>query len=303
MMNIFNNQLLNNRIQKIFDSEFNMLSEFEYSDNTFGKLFLDVCLFFKLQEDLRSSTTNVQKALNMTSKWQFNKREQQLVLKYGTLSVKSIKMDIEQQIHLIDQNILNSLLEQQTNQENIFEIISMVLYTLKVVDDLKCIDENTTLVVRRCSNLTFDEVPTKISNLIIDNTRDTTYIQSLEGIQKMKQLNNLQIQGQSFLANKDYQILNSLENLTNLSLNDNYVDESELDFSQLNKLIALDLSNNKLQNYSKLTLPDNLKMLNVGSNNISCLDSFHFIRLWNLILEITKYRTWLSLVKCVILRN
>ncbi|CAL5990855.1 Hypothetical_protein [Hexamita inflata] len=253
-MNIFNNQLLNNRIQKIFDSEFNMLSEFEYSDNTFGKLFLDVCLFFKLQEDLRSSTTNVQKALNMTSKWQFNKREQQLVLKYGTLSVKSIKMDIEQQIHLIDQNILNSLLEQQTNQENIFEIISMVLYTLKVVDDLKCIDENTTLVVRRCSNLTFDEVPTKISNLIIDNTRDTTYIQSLEGIQKMKQLNNLQIQGQSFLANKDYQILNSLENLTNLSLNDNYVDESELDFSQQHDLRLFNIIINTLVQLCNLYL-------------------------------------------------
>ncbi|CAL5971274.1 Conserved_hypothetical protein [Hexamita inflata] len=293
-MNIFNNQLLNNRIQKIFDSEFNMLSEFEYSDNTFGKLFLDVCLFFKLQEDQRPAITNVQKALNMTSKWQFNKREQQLIKKYGTLSVESIKMDIEQQIHLIDQNILNSLLLQQTNQENEFEIISMVLYTLKVVDDLKCIDENTTLIVRKCSNLTFDEVPTKISNLVIDNTQDTSYIQSLEGLQKMKQLTFLQIQGQSFLTNKD-QILNTLENLTNLSLNDNYVDESELDFSQLNKLIALDLSNNKLQNYSQLTLPDNLKMLNVSSNNISCLNSFHFIRLVELDLQNNKIQNLVQL--------
>ncbi|CAL6021612.1 leucine-rich_repeat domain-containing protein [Hexamita inflata] len=160
-------------------------------------------------------------------------------------------------------NKLSMYIQQIPN--NKFVVANIDLQSLKFFDHLKNIDDNTTLIIKNCYDVRFEEVPSRIRNLIFEDTR----FSSLEGIHNMRFLKNLQI---IRLVIKDCKQLNLLESLTNLTLNNNSILDTEFNLSNLNKLTVLDLSNNFTYGQN-IILPSNVKMLNLGSNKISNLGS------------------------------
>ncbi|CAL5970936.1 Conserved_hypothetical protein [Hexamita inflata] len=285
-MEIFdNNTPLNNRLHKLYDKEVNDIASLNFDNNIFSALFLDVCLYKQVSQSVLA-IKSVEKIFQFVSLQNLQQRKEEITNKYGALSLETIKLDIEQEIQQRDQLIINQLNQIQQKESNIlknkFVVEHMDLYSLKFFDHLKHVNENATLIVRKCINVTFEEVPIIIRNLFFDDT----YLSTLEGIQKMKQLRNLQI---NTYACKDFQYLQLLENLTTLSLNNNYYTKNtELNICKLNNLVTLDLSANKIESCQFFVFPDSLKILNLSCNNISTLDRLHLVNLVELDLRNNK---------------
>ncbi|CAL6014544.1 Leucine-rich_repeat domain superfamily [Hexamita inflata] len=253
-MEIFKDKIsVNNRVHKLCEEEKrNYYVRQNFNCNKFSKLFLDVCLY-KIINQAVLAIQAVEEIIQFIPSQQLQQREQDIIEQYGTLSLEAIKLDIEHEIQLKDkvfQIHLDQLERKESDvRENIFVIENNDIYSLKFFDHLLNVDENTTFIVKNCFNLTFDEVSSKIRNLVIEDTQ----IDSFVGIQNMIQLNNLQI---NRLVIKQ---------------------DTELDLNMNNKLFVLDLSANKFENCKYIYFPDSLKILNLSFNNLTNLYSLYLV--------------------------
>ncbi|CAL6034477.1 Conserved_hypothetical protein [Hexamita inflata] len=165
-----------------------------------------------------------------------------------------------------------SSLKQYDNdiQNNIFSIRDHnTLYSLKFIDKLQNITDNTKVTVKNCELLNFDEVPTKIEDLTIESCS----IENLEGIQQMKQLKALTI-SKNQLENTDLSQLYYMKKLNYLNLSSNQLGDNQSLFQnqlekQLSNLTILDLKDNKITKVPSFQCMQFLMMLNLSCNNIS----------------------------------
>ncbi|CAL5989829.1 Conserved_hypothetical protein [Hexamita inflata] len=254
-MEIFdNNTPLNNRLHKLCEKEVNNIASLNFDNSIFSALFLDVCLYKKFSQSVLA-IQSVEKIIQFVSIQKLLQREEDITNKYEALSLETIKLDIEHQIQLRDQMIkIQQEYIQQKQSDNLEnKFVTEHMDSLKFFDHLKNSNENIILIVRKCNDLIFDEVPTKIRNF--------------ERIQNMMQLQNMQI---ITLVINNWDI--------------------ELELNMIRNLVALDLSANKIESCQYLVFPNSLKILNLSCNNISTLDQLHLVNLVELDLRNNKLK-------------
>ncbi|CAL5974180.1 leucine-rich_repeat domain-containing protein [Hexamita inflata] len=118
-----------------------------------------------------------------------------------------------------------------------------------------------TLFVKKCFSINFQDVPTNILNLTVNQCQ----LQTLDGIQQMIQLQALNLQNNQL---EDIEELKYLINLTTLKLSDNKIS----DIKALDKLCCiqnLSLAHNPLQNIQTVSSLHTLVELNLTKTNLS----------------------------------
>ncbi|CAL6082269.1 leucine-rich_repeat domain-containing protein [Hexamita inflata] len=119
----------------------------------------------------------------------------------------------------------------------------------------------TTLFVKKCFSINFQEAPTNILNLTVNQCQ----LQTVDGIQQMVQLQALNLQNNQL---ENIEELKYLINLTTLKLSDNKIS----DIKALDKLCCiqnLSLAHNPLQNISTVSTLHTLVELNLTKTNLS----------------------------------
>ncbi|CAL5989799.1 leucine-rich_repeat domain-containing protein [Hexamita inflata] len=267
-MTLNENTPLNNRIMQLYYQEHCKIKDINRKPN---KIFLDVSLYFQLLSPVASQIFQFQKVPTTA---QLQQRQEEIINEYKTCDLYSIMKDIETEVQKSDQKILEKLssLKQYDSdiQNNIFSIRDHnTLYSLKFIDKLQNITDNTKVTVKNCELLNFDEVPTKIEDLTIESCS----IENLEGIQQMKQLKALTI-SKNQLENTDLSQLYYMKKLNYLNLSSNQLGDNQSLFQnqlekQLSNLTILDLKDNKITKVPSFQCMQFLMQLNLSCNNIS----------------------------------
>ncbi|CAL6030197.1 leucine-rich_repeat-containing protein [Hexamita inflata] len=192
-------------------------------------------------------------------------RENELIAQYKALTIQNILLDIECQLHAEDIEMIKDLQQKQQQQhilENIFVIEDFKLSSLCIADQF--VNDNTQLIVKKCCNLTLEDISTKVHNLALTACK----LSELNGIEKMQQLTSLTISNKTYI---NLALINELHNLINLNISNNSIGSNKLDLSKLSKLIALDISENNITKIKdkKITFPVNLKCLSVRKNQMT----------------------------------
>ncbi|CAL6030193.1 Leucine-rich_repeat domain superfamily [Hexamita inflata] len=155
---------------------------------------------------------------------QLKQREDELLKQYQKIDAEIVISDIIRDISLSDVQLINHVNQEQklsSIAQNRFYVDEFKIYSLKIAEHFHNIDQNTMLIMRDCRDLHFEEVPTNIYNLTIEDCNP----ESLEGIQNMKQLIYLSLTN-NFELN-DMTPVNQLKNLKILSLKNNSIKDNK----------------------------------------------------------------------------
>ncbi|CAL6004996.1 Conserved_hypothetical protein [Hexamita inflata] len=189
---------------------------------------------------------------------QLQEREYEIKNEYTVLNAETILKDLAKEIMQEDNKILTQLQNKIQQNLNQVTVQNIDIYSLKFIEQLIKIDENTQVTLNNCE-FCFDEVSKQICNLTIENSA----IDSFDGIQHMKQLKQLTITEQeNTITTADLHYLSQLENVQIVDLSENEIRDLDINFQTLKKLISLDLSGNEVRGV--LCLPQTLKFLNLS---------------------------------------
>ncbi|CAL6065460.1 Conserved_hypothetical protein [Hexamita inflata] len=192
---------------------------------------------------------------------QLQEREQEILNEYTVLNAETILKDLTKEIMKEDHKILTELQKKIQQNYNKVTVKNFALYSLKYIEQLLIIDENTQVTLNSCQ-LCFDDVSKQICDLTIENS----VINNFDGIQHMKQLKKLTItEHEKTITRADLHYISLLENVQIIDLSENEIRDLDFNFQMLKKLISLDLSGNEV--CGVLSLPQTLKFLNLGSTS------------------------------------
>ncbi|CAL6034563.1 leucine-rich_repeat protein [Hexamita inflata] len=226
-----------------------------------SKFFLNICLYVKLLS--AQAAQCVFMCQKIPSLQEIKQREEEIIQQYNILSIETVMSDILEQIEQQDKKIIQDIIVQQLLPDSSKEELKIQwfehFYSLKLLDKFQDLDLYSLISVSSCHSLIFDEISTRICNLTINNCS----LQSIDGLQNMKQLKSLELINNYI---NDFQLLNQLDNLIHLSINRNQCCNVDLDLTGLPHLFSIDLSDNG-QCFNKINLNNNIKFLNLSKSS------------------------------------